>query len=312
MPMSVVIGGIWHETNTFSPLATDWECFERFQLIEGEAILDVFAGTNSEIGGMLEGARELGVRLVPSIFGGALPSGTVRRSVLDWLVDRICAEVRQTSDVDGVLLVLHGAMVAEGLDEADAYALRQVRGALGTGRPLVATFDSHANLSEAAVRSADLLVGFDTLPHVDMAERGAEALHLLHRMLREGRGPRAAFRKLPLLSAPQRQATTESPMREVMERCHELERDTGTWTVSAVLGFPYADVPHLGMAALAYADDQSNADRAADRSPRGPIPQRPRRFVETDPHVLPTGQSPGRSVGDFSPSTRWVVNPNHR
>ncbi len=56
--MSIVIGGIWHETNTFSPLATDHECFERFQLVEGEAILDVFAGTNSEIGGMIEAARE--------------------------------------------------------------------------------------------------------------------------------------------------------------------------------------------------------------------------------------------------------------
>ena len=262
--MSIVIGGIWHETNTFSPLATDRECFERFQLVEGEAILDVFAGTNSEIGGMIEAARELGVHLVPSIFGGALPSGKVKRSALDYFVDRICLQVRQTSGVNGVLLALHGAMVAEGLDEADAHVLRQVRRVLGPSRPLVATFDSHANLSEAAVRTADLLIGYDTLPHVDMAEHGAEALRLLHRMLREGRRPRAAFRKLPLLSAPQRQATTESPMREVMDRCRQLERDPGAWTVSVVLGFPYADVPHLGMAVLSYADRQRDADAAAD------------------------------------------------
>ena len=71
--MSIVIGGIWHETNTFSPLATDHECFERFQLVEGEAILDVFAGTNSEIGGMIEAARELGVRLVPSTLAAPYP-----------------------------------------------------------------------------------------------------------------------------------------------------------------------------------------------------------------------------------------------
>ena len=57
--MSVVIGGIWHETNTFSPLLTDLDCFRQFQLIEGDAIREVFDGTNSELGGMLEAAREL-------------------------------------------------------------------------------------------------------------------------------------------------------------------------------------------------------------------------------------------------------------
>ena len=88
--MTIVVGGIWHETNTFSPLVTDRECFVRYQLIEGAAIRDTFAGTNSELGGMLGAAAELGVPLVPSIFGGALPSGIVTREMLALLVDRIC------------------------------------------------------------------------------------------------------------------------------------------------------------------------------------------------------------------------------
>ncbi len=262
--MSVVIGGIWHETNTFSPLSTDLDCFRRFQLVEGDAIREVFDGTNSELGGILAAARELGLDVVPTVFGGAVPSGRVSREVLDYLVDRICAGLHAGPAPDGVVLALHGAMVAEGLEEADAYVLRRVRQALGPDRPLVATFDSHANLSDAAVRGADVLVGYDTLPHVDMAERGAEALHLLHRLLHERRRPCLAFRKLPLLTTPQRQATTESPMSEIMDLCHRLERESGSWTASAVLGFPYADVPHLGMAALAYADEQARADEAAD------------------------------------------------
>ncbi len=286
--MSVVIGGIWHETNTFSPLLTDLDCFRQFQLIEGDAIREVFDGTNSELGGMLEAARELGVDVVPTVFGGAVPSGRVSREALDYLVDRICAGLHAAPAADGVVLALHGAMVAEGLEEADAYVLRRVRQALGPDRPLVATFDSHANLTDAAVRSADVLVGYDTLPHVDMAERGSEALRLLHRLLRERRRPCLAFRKLPLLTTPQRQATTESPMREVMDRCHRLEREVGSWTASAVLGFPYADVPHLGMAALAYADEQAHADEMADAL-AGAIWERREAFV-------PELMSPARAI----------------
>lgn len=262
--MSIVIGGIWHETNTFSPLVTDRDCFARYQLVEQNDIRDLFAGTNSEIGGMLDCAADLGATLLPSIFAGALPSGTVTRDMLDTFVTRICSVVSSDSNVSGVLLALHGAMVADGVEQADAYVLRQVRRALGWGRPLVATLDSHANVSRALVAEADLLVGYDTLPHVDMAERGAEALRLLWRMLHSGIRPRAAFYKLPLLSTPDRQATTESPMREVMTRCHALESVPGTWTASALLGFPYADVPHLGMATLAYADDATIANQAAN------------------------------------------------
>ena len=262
--MTIVVGGIWHETNTFSPLVTDRECFDRYQLIEGAAIRDTFAGTNSELGGMLDAAAELGVPLVPSIFGGALPSGIVTREMLALLVNRICTVVRETPDVTGVLLALHGAMVAEGVAQADAYVLSQVRRVLGPRRPLVCTLDSHANLTASAVAAADVLVGYDTLPHVDMAERGAEAVRLLVRLLDGEPPPHAAFRKLPLLSTPERQATTENPMQAVMAHCHRLERAPGIWTASVMLGFPYADVPHLGMATLAYADDPAQAEATAD------------------------------------------------
>ena len=262
--MAVLIGGIWHETNTFSPLETDLDCFRRFQLVEGDAIPQVFAGTNSELGGMLEAATTLGIEVVPTIYGGALPSGQVQRAALDHLVERICAGLTGGRPIEAVVLALHGAMVAEGLEQADAYVLARVRQALGPERPLVATFDSHANLTETFVRPADVLIGYDTLPHVDMAERGAEAMRTVERLLRETRRPCVAFRKLPLLSTPQCQATTEAPMRAVMALCHRLELDPRTWTASAVLGFPYADVAHLGMATLAYADDQLRADEIAD------------------------------------------------
>lgn len=263
--MLIAIGGIWHETNTFSPLVTDMQCFRKFQWIESDALRDTSRGTNSELGGMLEAADALGITVLPTFFAGALPSGEVRRAVLDVLVERICDGLNQDPRPDGAVLALHGAMIAEGLEEADTYVLQRVRQSLGPARPLVATLDSHANLTEATARSADILVGYDTLPHVDMAERGAEAMRLVHRLLRERRRPARAFRKLPLLSTPQKQATTQSPMRDVMTACHQLERKPGAWTASALLGFPYADVPHLGMATLAYADQQVQADDMADR-----------------------------------------------
>ena len=179
--MVLVVGGIWHETNTFSPVRTDFDAFHRFQFVEGAAIPERLGDTNSEIGGMLRAAAELGVEVVATVQAGAVPSGLVARSALDTLIEVICRTVRETASVDGVVLALHGAMVAEGLDQADAHVLVAVRAALGPDKPIVASFDSHANLTADFVAGADLLVGYDTLPHVDMGARGAEAMACMDR-----------------------------------------------------------------------------------------------------------------------------------
>jgi microcystin degradation protein MlrC len=258
----VLFGGIWHETNSFCPMQTDLDAFHRFALIEGDALLTAYEGTNTEIGGFVAEARQRGFELVPTLFAGAIPSGLVSRAALDNLTNAVVARAQQR-DFDGVLFAIHGAMVAETIDEADAYILQRLRDAIGTDIPLVVTFDLHGNITQPLVDAADVLVGYDTLPHVDMAERGREATQILGGLLDGAAWPRKAFRKLPMLTVPQMQGTESEPMRGIIAELHRLEQRAGIiMTASVAPGFPYTDVPHLGMAVLAYGDD---ADAVADQ-----------------------------------------------
>jgi microcystin degradation protein MlrC len=257
----VLFGGIWHETNSFCPVKTDLDAFHRFAMIEGDALLTAYEDTNTEIGGFVTEAHRQGFELVPTLFAGAVPSGLVSRAALDHLTDAVVARARQR-DFDGTLFAIHGAMVAETIDEADAYVLQRLREAIGTDKPMVVTFDLHGNITQPLVDAADVLVGYDTLPHVDMAERGREATQILRRLLEGAAPPRKAFRKLPMLTVPQMQGTEFEPMRGIMEELHRLEQQSGILTASVAPGFPYTDVPHLGMAVLAYGVD---ADAVADR-----------------------------------------------
>ena len=257
----VLFGGIWHETNSFSPIQTDLAAFRKFQFVEGAGLLTTYLGTNTEIGGFTEAAPGLRLELIPTLFAGAVPSGMVTRAAIDFVVDAICDRAAERN-FDAVYLALHGAMVAEGLPEADAYVVQRVRAAVGADMLIVATFDLHANLSPAIVAAADVLIGYDTLPHVDMAERGREAAEVITRLLASGKRPRKAFRKIPLLTVPQMQATNETPMRDIMAELFAIERDPGVLTASVVPGFAYTDVPHLGMSVLAYGD---GADAAVEK-----------------------------------------------
>lgn len=263
MAARVLIAGLWHETNTFSPIATGLAAFRAYQWAEGPELAARYAGTNTEIGGMLEAAAAAGLEAIPGLYAGAIPSGTVTRAAFDDLAGRI-ADAARRERPDGILLALHGAMVADGLPEADAELVRRVRAAAPPGIPVVATYDLHANVSQPLVEACDMLVGYDSFPHTDMGARGAEAADRLAAMLATGSRPAKAFRKLAMITVPQMQATAEPPMAAVMARVAEAEAVEGVDVVSVAQGFAYAEVDHLGVAVTGYGSDPAALAREVD------------------------------------------------
>ena len=263
--MRIAIGGISHETNTFSTLKTDLSLFERRGVHGGEALIPAFAGTRTIVGGFLDGARSEGFEAVPTMLAEAAPSGTVTAPAFDRLTTLLVDGLREAGPLDGVLLELHGAMVAENARDGDAEILRRVREVVGS-IPIVGVLDLHANISDGMVALADALVGYDTYPHVDMYERGLEAAALITRIVRGGLRTARALRKPPLMPPLPKQCTTyDTPMRALIELAHLREREPGMISVTVAAGFPYADVPEAGLAVLAIADgDQARADAVAD------------------------------------------------
>ncbi len=267
--MRVFLAMLSHETNTFSNVPTDRAQFEARSLHYGDDIVEAFRGTGTCLGGMLEAAERCGVRLVPSVAAAASPAGRVTSEIYAHVKERLLADLRAAGAVDGVLLDLHGAMVPEGVDDGEGDIIEAVRAVVGPRVPIAVTLDLHGNLSEAMVTGADLLHGYKTYPHVDMAERGVEATE---RLLDEIAGrirPMAAFRKPPLLPPLGNQATARGPMRRLYDLAGEMEKDSRVISISVFAGFPHADIPDAGLGIYVVTDgDQALADRLADRLAR--------------------------------------------
>lgn len=264
MSERIAIGGIWHETNTFASELTRVVDFENYQFARGDEIFASYTGSNTELGGAIDAGRRHDMELLPTLYAGAVPSGTIEKQTLDVLCDELTERVRRLQPLDGAVMTMHGAAAAETIPDADAYVLAQVRETLGPDVPLIATYDFHANLSDEMVSSADVLIGYDTFPHVDMAERGREAGELVHQLLTDARRPAGALRRLPLLTVPQMQCTDREPGVQLMSLLHEIERRPGILCASLALGFPYSDVEHLGANVLTYAWSEEQAADTAD------------------------------------------------
>jgi microcystin degradation protein MlrC len=143
--------------------------------------------------------------------------------------------------------------------------LQTVRDTVGPGIPIVATLDLHANISPRMVELADVLIGYDTYPHVDMAERGEEACAVMARLLRGDVRPTPVLRKPPLLPTSQRMTTGRMPMRSIMERAPSMEEDPRVINVTVAGGFPPSDTADAGFGIVVTThDDPQLAAELAD------------------------------------------------
>ena len=176
--MRIAVAGFAHESNTFSSQPTR---LEDFGITTGTEVLMRQQDSYTEIAGYIAAAGDLDMELLPILSASATPAGPVTSAAYEEITGRILDGIDALASVEGVLLALHGALVAEEFPHGDAETVRRVRDLVGPGTPIVVTHDYHANVPPALVEAADALVIYKTNPHVDQRERGIEAaLHLGH------------------------------------------------------------------------------------------------------------------------------------
>jgi len=272
--MRIAVGGFQHETNTFAPAKATLQDFLTPDawpgLVRGPELFDAVRGINLPAAGFIDEARSTGHSLVPLTWCSATPSAHVTRDAFEHISALLLDDLRNAGPVDAVYLDLHGAMVAEHVDDADGELLRRVRAVTGTGTPIVCSLDYHANVSPLMVAQASALVAYRTYPHIDMAETGARTLRCLHDMQR--RALTADLCQLPFLIPLTSQCTLIEPLDSLMREIAALRPSAllpSVGVLNFTPGFPAADVAKCGPAIFGYGTStdslRQSVARAAER-----------------------------------------------
>jgi microcystin degradation protein MlrC len=261
----VMIGCFAHETNEFNPNRTGLHEFRIRELLFGEEVIARRRNTATELGGFIAALEKSGVEMIPSVCAFAMPAGPVTVEAMDTVLGSLLGTLDR-SPVDGVLLALHGAMVAEGHDDGEGYVLSRIREKVGPDIPVVSTLDLHATITPLMAEMADALTVYRTYPHMDMAERGREAAGIMLGILVGDIRPVVAVSKPPvMIGPPQNVLPTDEPMKSIMARAREMEKIPGVIAVCPAHGFLQQDVPWGGVGVSVTVDrDRGLAQRLAD------------------------------------------------
>lgn len=258
------VAGFLHETNTFASSRASLQDFIDADawpgLLCGEAVLRDTVGINLATAGFVA-AMQSRHQLQGLLWASCGPSGLVTRDAYETIWQWTEVALRAALPLNALFLDLHGAMVAEHIEDGEGEWLRRIRTIVGA-IPIVATLDFHANISAAMVQHASALLVYRSYPHTDMADTGERAAEVMERLL-AGEIFQPAWRQLPFLVSLPWQCTSIAPMRTLQRALlHSVPDVIG---MEAAPGFPLADVPDCGPSLLVYAHNVATANAQVEQ-----------------------------------------------
>jgi microcystin degradation protein MlrC len=265
--MRIAVGSFIQESHSFSPVKGNMDNFLAGAYERGQDMLDKAAGTRTEVAGIMGVAAGHGVTLVPLLRAvNAAASGPIERETYEEIRDELLSRLRYEwieAPADGVILAMHGAMAADGYDDATGDVLRRVREIIGPDVPLVSTLDLHANITRQMCDSADAVVGYLTFPHIDLYETGERGMKLLLEAVAKKTQPVTVMRKLPMIVPAENAQTTRGVIHDLMQAAKSHLAQPGILDVSFFPMQPWLDMPDAGCAVVVVTDEPNRADAEA-------------------------------------------------
>lgn len=238
MEKKIFMGGFHLESNTSNPVKVG---FEDFEIKRGEVLRSHFQKVVRTI-------QDAGYSVLPALYaestcvaGGVLSIAGFRK-IAEELIDSVPLD----GSIAGVWLYLHGSMQVEFIGSGEAFLVSAIRERVGPNVPISVALDFHGNITYTLTRSANLITGYRTAPHVDIEQTLITAARLLCRAVSEGVLPWIIQAKVPMLQ-PGEAATTDMPhIKCILETLDEIQEIDGVWRASYFTGMSWIDCPHNG------------------------------------------------------------------
>jgi microcystin degradation protein MlrC len=250
MPFKVLTAEFMHESNTFSIRTTGLAQFQRETLMFGDEAIEKRSQSNTGLAGALTCKSEFGWDMTHSVSAWSEPAGPVTVEAYEFIAGKI-VEAAKSQKFDGILLCLHGAMVAQHTDDGEGELLTRLRDVVGPDLPIAVTLDLHANVTVRMCELAQVLVSYKTYPHIDLRETAYHAGTLLNRMMAGEIQPQTLRVHLPMLEEANGGRTDVGAMVERIARARAYETEQpGAFAVSINGAFPEADIAEVGPTVL--------------------------------------------------------------
>ena len=260
--MKVALAQFIYESNTFNPKETELTSFQNHGVwLTNAAEIREWAESNrSQMSGSLDALAAVNHETHPcfvAVCGS--PGGRLSRDCYDEIRTTLLQRIQQVLPADILILHLHGAVCAEGVDDVEGELLTAIRQNLSyTGR-IVVSLDLHANITTTMLARADFVTGYRTFPHQDFYETGERATNFCH----ESRPTYRTIAQIPTIIPPTAVTHRSGGFADILTQARAGESDEQIIDISLFPVQSWLDIEDLGTSIVVTSTDPEIGSRVA-------------------------------------------------
>jgi microcystin degradation protein MlrC len=261
LKMRIYAGGLETETNSFSPIPTGLADFAIFSKSREDTTLWYSFPDLVPFNSWQQKSGEKGHEFIFGFYAAAEPAGLTVQSAYECLRDDLLADIAAAGPVDIILLLLHGAMMAQGYDDCEGDLLHHIRQLVGPEVIIAVELDLHCHLTPLMLENSHIIITLKEYPHTDIAARGEELLDLAIATAEGHYSPVMALFDCKMVGM---YPTTTPSMQSFIAAMVKAEQQASILSVSFIHSFPFGDMAEAGGKVLVVADNnQALAEQQA-------------------------------------------------
>ncbi len=249
MTKKVFLAGLFHESHSFLSGVTQEVDFTTFQ---GEDLVVKNRDNGSPISAVLQYAHSKAWEVIPSLYSHAMPGPIVEQSFLDKTFSIILKDLAENiHSIDGIYLILHGAMVSGDIDDVEGELLERIHHQFknhSKNIPVCGVLDLHCNFTQRMADYSSALVAYKKNPHTDAGDAAVAGAKILGDLMILGGDLHTVYRHPSIVLPPVFTATNSNPMRALLEKARDIEEeDSDILATNIFAGFSYSDTEDTGL-----------------------------------------------------------------
>ena len=224
----IAIGGISTECSSYSPL---YQKESDFTVVRGQELLDLvdfpFADYNLEA--------------QPIFFSKSVPGGPIKSQYFSQLKEQFVKELKLIDSLDGILLLMHGAMYVDGIEDPEGEWIASVRKEVGPKCIISVSFDLHGQMTNQIISNIDAFAAFKTAPHIDVKETYQRSSMMLCKALNDEYRPYVLWSAIPVLVSGEMSSTFLEPCQSIYESLDLYNQESNILDCNLMIGYVWAD-----------------------------------------------------------------------
>ena len=239
----IVIGGISTECSSYSPLFQKTHDFKR---LEGHKLIQYIDFD----------FQKYNIEPKSIFFDFSLPGGPIKKSVYDKKKEEFVSRLKSQKKIDGVLLIMHGAMYVPKIQDPEGEWILAVRKVVGKKCLISVSYDLHGQVTDLIINNINYFAAFKSAPHIDVKETYNRAAIMLVDGLNSKKKNYISWLPIPVLVSGEMSSTFVEPCKSIYSKLDEFNKIKNIRDTNLLIGYVWADTFRATAAAVVNSSDE--------------------------------------------------------